>query len=70
MEDGDFKVLAKYINPLYLEKMEVHRIYKKFAEEGSIQLHNFLLKDYFEELLIKAQTSDALDGFDQQCFRG
>jgi hypothetical protein len=43
LSEADLRLLRSYVNPTYLEAAAWGKIQAKFKEDGSVQLHRFLL---------------------------
>jgi prolyl 3-hydroxylase /prolyl 3,4-dihydroxylase len=57
-QEADRKVLAAFINPVYLEEGAIKQINRQFCDESSIQLHSFLKEDLAEDILKKLLAED------------
>lgn len=51
LSEDDKAALAGWVNPAYLEQGAWSSIQPKFKEDGSVQLHGFLVKERAEEVL-------------------
>mmetsp|Transcript_31041 Transcript_31041/g.68891 ORF Transcript_31041/g.68891 Transcript_31041/m.68891 type:complete len:719 (-) Transcript_31041:853-3009(-) len=62
LSDADLAALVRYLNPTYLSEDAWPRIHAKFAEDGSIQLQNFLKRSVAERITAALVREDLADG--------
>ncbi|KAL4426531.1 hypothetical protein ABPG77_008389 [Micractinium sp. CCAP 211/92] len=57
----ELAVLGKYVNPSYLQEGNWEKVLAKFKEDGSVQLQNFLKKEWAEQVAQAVAAADAED---------
>lgn len=57
----ELAALGKYVNPSYLQEGNWDKVLAKFKEDGSVQLHNFLKKEWAEQVAQAVAAADAED---------
>ncbi|GFR40250.1 hypothetical protein Agub_g822 [Astrephomene gubernaculifera] len=61
LSDDDLALLVRYVNPVYLAEASWPKIRERFAEEGSVQLHNFLKRGLAEQIMAACVAEDKAD---------
>ncbi|PNW79265.1 hypothetical protein CHLRE_09g408464v5 [Chlamydomonas reinhardtii] len=61
LSDEDLGKLIRWVNPVYLDESSWPKIQARFAEEGSVQLHNFIKKGVAEKIVAACIAEDAAD---------
>jgi hypothetical protein len=61
LSEEDSALLGRYVSPSYLQEGNWGRVQAKFAEDGSVQLHNFLRPEWARQVASAVAAADEAD---------